>query len=80
MKFTKKQIEEFDQQSLKNLVHFFRRELYRVIRGESIFDVVPHGVRMRLIENDVLYKGHNFDSAGSFYFVTDKGKEMLKDR
>jgi len=69
---------QFEQQSLKNLVHFYRNELYEIHGGKSIFRIVSYGVRKRLIANNIIFKGFR-TGYGCRYFLTPLGEEMLND-
>ena len=77
MKFTKKKIQELEEKSAQNLVHFYREELLEVVKGNSIFFIIPHKVRKQFIKDGVITKGYNFNMTGSKYFLTEKGKNML---
>ena len=81
MKFTKKQIEEFEQRSLENLVDFYRYELNQVMKGRSAYEILPDGVRKRLTENGIIIKrfggGSRVGSQGSTHALTPLGVEML---
>ena len=78
MKHNQMNQEPFEQQSLKNLVHFYREELQEVHEGKSIFKTLSHGVRRRLINSGIIYKKFRVGS-GCRYFITGLGKEMLND-
>lgn len=78
MKHREMDQEPFEQQSLKNLVHFYRNEIYDVHDGKSIYKKMSYGVRKRLIANNIIFKGFR-TGYGCRYFLTSLGKEMLND-
>ena len=81
MKHTKKEIELLERQSLENLVDFYRHELLQIMRGRSGHEVLPDGVRKRLLKNGIIIRGFSgrIDdrSLGSPYSITPLGEEML---
>ena len=77
MKFSKKDNENLERQSLINLVNFYQDELLEVAKGNSIFHILPHLVRKQLVKGRIIHKGYNFYKLGSVYKLTIKGKEML---
>ena len=76
MKHSEMEQEPFEQQSLKNLINFYREELYEINEGRSIFQTLSHGVRKRLIDNNIIFKKFRA-GYGCRYFITPLGKEML---
>jgi len=77
MKFTKEKLQELEEKSVRNLIHFYREELLEVDKGNSIFFIIPHKVRKQFVKDGIITKGINFYKSGSVYKLTKKGKEML---
>ena len=61
-----------EEQSYINFVRYYERELRRMLRGESVEDVVAVSDRTKLRNNGVLVFRR-----GDWY-LTDKAKEVLK--
>jgi len=69
---------ELERQSRENIVNFYRDELIQILNGASPMTVLSDNVRKRLLKYGVLVK--TFKGApGSTYFLSQLGKEMLKD-
>ena len=73
-----KENEDLERQSRENIVNFYRDELFQILNGVSPMNVLSDNVRRRLLKYGVLVK--TFKGApGSTYFISQLGKEMLKD-